>query len=230
VIIRIDGIEIEVIRKRIKNMHLHVERDGRVYVSAPMRTAAGTIEEFVRANTDWIRKSLDRYKSMPQAPERRYESGETVFVLGREYPLTFVPGRGCRFFIKEGAAYLIMPPQSTAEERTAYMRGVYRAVLTEQTERLFPKWERITGLHAREVRTKYMKTRWGTCNSSAKRIWLSLQLAQHPVRCIEYVILHELVHFWEQNHGPRFKAHMDRFMPDWREVKKELNKPLGSVM
>lgn len=229
-IIRTDGLEIEVIRKRIKNVHLHVERDGRVYVTAPMQTPARTIEDFVIQHTDWIRKSLERYRSVPEIPERRYETGETVFVLGREYELTFVPGKGCRFFIRDGRAYLIMPPQSAAEERIAYMREVYRAILTEQIKLLFPKWERITGLRANEVRTKYMKTRWGTCNSSAKRIWLSLQLAQHPQRCIEYVMLHELIHFWEQNHGPRFKAHMDRFMPDWREIKKELNKPLRSVM
>lgn len=226
----VDGIEIEVQRKRIKNMHLHVKPDGRVFITAPLSIAEPEIEGFARTNILWIKNSLKKYEDLPEPMERRYETGETIFILGKEYRLAFVPGNGNAFSINGDKAMLIMKPGSTAEQRKQYMRGVFREILSTQIEDLFPEWERITGLKAREWRIKHMKTRWGTCNPSAKRIWFSLQLAQHPVRCIEYVILHELTHFKVHNHGKDFKAEMDRFMPRWREVKKELNAPLHSVM
>ena len=226
----IEGIAIEVQRKRIKNMHLHVKTDGRVFVTAPARIPESDVEGFVRANIEWIRNTLKAYSDIPRPPERRYESGETVFILGREYELVFLPGNGSAFSIIDNKAVLTMRPCSTAEQRTEYMRGVLREILARQIEELFPKWERITGLKAKEWHIKYMKTRWGTCNPSAKRIWLSLQLAQHTPICIEYVILHELTHFRVHNNGADFKAEMDKYMPRWREIKKELNKPLYSIM
>ncbi|MDO5398035.1 MAG: SprT family zinc-dependent metalloprotease [bacterium] len=226
----IEDIKIEVQRKCIKNMHLHVEPDGRVFITAPLYAAETEIESFARANVSWIRNTLKKYDSLPERTERRYETGETVFVFGEEYRLVFVPGNGNAFSINGNKAILIMKPDSTAEQRTEYMRGVFRNILSSQIESLFPKWEKITGLKAREWHIKYMKTRWGTCNPSAKRIWFSLLLVQHPVKCIEYVILHELNHFKVHNHGKDFKAEMDKFMPQWRDVKKELNIPLHSAM
>lgn len=226
----IEGIEIGVQRKKIKNMHLHVKPDGRVFITAPMGISGTEIESFARANVSWIKNSLKKYERVPRSMERHYETGETVFILGKEYRLVFVPGNGSLFSINGDKAVLIMKPDTTAEQRTEYMRGVFRDILSKQIEALLPKWEGITGLKAHEWHIKYMKTRWGTCNPSAKRIWLSLQLVQHPVICIEYVILHELTHFKVHNHGKDFKAEMDKFMPGWREVKKELNAPLDSAM
>ena len=226
----VDGIEIEVQRKRIKNMHLHVKPDGRVFITAPLSIAKTQIENFARTNILWIKNALKKYENLLEPMERRYETGETIFVLGKEYGLIFVPGNENSFTMKGDKAVLVMKPDSTAEQRIQYMRGVFRKILSDQIEGLLPEWERVTGLKAQEWRIKYMKTRWGTCNPSAKRIWLSLQLAQHPSRCIEYVILHELTHFKVRNHGKDFKAEMDKFMPQWREVKKELNTPLNSIM
>lgn len=226
----IDGIDIDVQRKRIKNMHLHVKPDGKVFVTAPMSMPETDIERFARNNIEWIRNALKTYSESPKPRERRYESGETVFILGRKYELLLFTGNGSAFSIVDNKAVLTMRPDSTAEQRTEYMRRVFRGILARQIEELFPKWERITGLKAKEWHIKYMKTRWGTCNPSAKRIWLSLQLAQHTPICIEYVILHELTHFRVHNHGADFKAEMDKYMPRWREIKKELNKPLYSIM
>lgn len=224
----IDGIVIEVQRKRIKNMHLHVKPDGRVFITAPLYLHETEIEKFARVNALWIKDSLKKYENIPKLKERLYETGETVFIFGKEYKFVFIPGNGNEFSIKEDKAMLIMKPDSTTEQRIQYMRNVFRNILSNQVKDLFPKWEEITGLKAQEWHIKYMKTRWGTCNPSAKRIWLSLQLVQHPVRCIEYVILHELTHFKVHNHGKDFKAEMDKFMPRWQEVKKELNIPLYS--
>ena len=103
------------------------------------------------------------------------------------------------------------------------MREVYRAELVRKTEVLMPKWEAITGLKSNEWRTKYMKTRWGTCNIVAKRIWLNVQLASKPPICLEYVILHELAHLVEKHHNKRFYGFVAKFMPNWQEIKSRLN-------
>ena len=103
------------------------------------------------------------------------------------------------------------------------MREWYRKQLQNETERRLPVWEERTGLFCAEWKTKYMKTRWGSCNPGVRRIWLNVQLAKHPVACLDYVILHELAHFVERSHGPKFVAVLDEYMPTWRSVRKELN-------
>ena len=103
------------------------------------------------------------------------------------------------------------------------MRKIYRGMLEEKMSELFPKWERVTGLKPKEIRTKYMKTRWGTCNYKESRVWLALQLVQKPIQCIEYVILHELTHLRIPNHSREFWNEVEKYMPDWRDIKQQLN-------
>ena len=112
---------------------------------------------------------------------------------------------------------------STKEQREAYIREQYRAMLKAEAARLVPVWEARTGLHCNSWHTKYMKTRWGTCNTVKKRLWFNVQLAEKPLECLEYVVLHELPHTKIGNHGKEFTAIMDQHMPEWREVKKRLN-------
>jgi predicted metal-dependent hydrolase len=118
---------------------------------------------------------------------------------------------------------LYLPKKSSVDWREKFMREVYRAELVRKTEVLMPKWEAITGLKSNEWRTKYMKTRWGTCNIVAKRIWLNVQLAQKPTICLEYVILHELTHLIEKHHNARFYGYVAKYMPDWQEIRARLN-------
>ena len=96
-------------------------------------------------------------------------------------------------------------------------------ILKKEIERLLPKWEKITGLYCDLWQTKYMTTRWGTCNVNKRRLWFNLQLVQKPIECLEYVILHELLHLVDPTHGPRFVWCMDLYMKNWRAVRKELN-------
>jgi predicted metal-dependent hydrolase len=112
---------------------------------------------------------------------------------------------------------------STVEQRDRFIREWYRKSLKTEIGNILPKWERITGLKASGWQTKYMTTRWGTCSKETGRIWLNLQLAKKTPECLEYIILHELVHLAEKNHGERFTAHMDKYMPMWREVRMTLN-------
>lgn len=219
----IEEIEIGVQRKRIKRIHLHVRPDKSVYISAPYGVSNETIEDFARTNIQWIRDTIKKYESVELPEQRRYISGETIYIFGKKYDLVFIPGNGSSFYIKDKTAYLIMSPSSTANQRIEYMRKIYRGMLEEKMSELFPKWERVTGLKPKEIRTKYMKTRWGTCNYKESRVWLALQLVQKLIQCIEYVILHELTHLRIPNHSREFWDEVEKYMPDWRDIKQQLN-------
>lgn len=227
--LNLSGIPIEVRKKKIKNMHLYVKPpDGRVIISAPLRVSNKSIEAFARTNLDWIKRQITKIEEQPLYDKRQYVSGETLYIWGKPYVLFFeeVSGKNPRknfFAIQEDKVILCMSGESTVEQREKYVREQYRALLKEEINRLLPKWETITGMHCESWHTKYMTTRWGTCNTGKKRLWFNVQLAQKPVDCLEYVILHELAHTRVSNHGPQFAAIMDQYMPNWREIRKKLN-------
>jgi hypothetical protein len=115
---------------------------------------------------------------------------------------------------------------STEKQRDNFIREWYREQLKDETARLLPKWETVTGLKCDTWQTKYMTSKWGTCNIASKKIWLNLQLAKKPIECLEYIILHELLHLSIKNHNAEFTALMDKYMPFWKEIKKKLNEQI----
>ena len=224
--ITVSGISVDVQKKKIKNMHLYVlPPDGRVLVTAPIRLTEVQIAAFVQSKLDWVHQQQDRISERPVLVPQRYETGETLIVWGQPYFLQLKTGskRSC-LTLEGGRAILTVREKSTEKQREATVREWYREELKAEVAKYLPKWEQATGLCCGSWQTKAMKTRWGTCNPKSKKIWLSLSLAKKPVSCLEYVLLHELAHLKVPNHGPEFKAFLDFHMPDWREVKKELNK------
>ena len=223
--IEISGITIEVQKKNIKNLHLVVAPpDGKVRVSAPMHLSDDSIKMFVRTKLGWIKKQQEKFEKQPRQSEREYVSGETLYVLGQQYFLRVEYSyKGNSLILSGNEAILTVRKESTASQREAFINEWYRALLKEKIEMYLPKWENITGLHCDSWQTKYMTTRWGTCNTNTRKIWLNLQLAKKPIECLEYVILHELAHLKVRNHSKDFVAIMDQYMPYWRETKKLLN-------
>lgn len=223
--IEISGIEIEVQKKNIKNLHLVVAPpDGRVRVSAPMHLSDDSIKMFVRTKLSWIKKQQEKFEKQPRQSEREYVSGETLYVFGQQYFLRVEYSyKGNSLVLSGNEAILTVRKESTASQREAFVNEWYRALLKEKIEMHLPKWENITGLRCDSWQTKYMTTRWGTCNTNTRKIWLNLQLAKKPIECLEYVILHELAHLKVRNHSKDFVAIMDQYMPYWRETKKLLN-------
>lgn len=223
----LSGIPIEIRKKKIKNLYIHVKPpDGDVAISAPMQMGDGEIEEFARNRLDWIRAKVELVAGQSRREAREYVSGETIFVWGREFSLVLEENCPRNSFVIQGDCVILsMRGESTAGQREKFVREQYRALLKSEVERLLPKWEAITGFHCESWRTKYMTTRWGTCNTVEKRLWFNVQLAGKPVECLDYVVLHELAHTKVGNHGPGFVAIMDRYMPEWRERKKRLNQP-----
>lgn len=221
----ISGIPIDIQKKNIKNMHLQIKPpDGHVVISAPLSMDDKAIEVYARTNLSWIKKQIEKFQQQPRSAKRQYVSGETMYIWGKQYYLSFVPdAQKNSFEIQGDKVILAMREDSTVKQRENYVREQYRSLLKVEIERLLPKWEQITELHCESWQTKYMVTRWGTCNTEKKKLWFNLQLAQKPIECLEYVILHELIHLRERTHNSTFIAYMDMYMKNWRAVRKELN-------
>ena len=221
----ISGIPIDIHKKNIKNMHLQIKPpNGQVVISAPLSMDDKAIEVYARTNLGWIKKQIEKFQQQPRSVKRQYVSGETMYIWGKQYYLSFVPdSRKNSFKIQGNSIVLSMRKNSTVKQREKYIREQYRRLLKGEIEKILPKWEQITGLHCESWQIKYMITRWGTCNTEKKKLWFNLQLAQKPVECLEYVILHELIHLKERTHNSIFIAYMDMYMKNWREVRKELN-------
>lgn len=217
-------IEIELIRKRIKNMHLYVLRpDGKVKITAPTRLSEKTIIDFVSSRLDWIKKQQEKLASDPANHHISYSNGDTLIIFGIPYVLTVIESKKSKFYFSNGKAELYCKENSTEEQRKNIVDKALREELYEKLKPLFEKWEQITNLHPSSYQIKKMKTRWGTCNTHTKKIWLNFDLVSKNEECIEYVILHELTHLRVANHGAEFVAIMNHFMPQWKELRAKLN-------
>ncbi len=223
--IEISGIPVEVNRKNIKNLHLSVlPPDGKVRVSSPMHLSDESIAMFVRTKLSWIKKQQEIFHNQPRQTERQYVSGETMYVFGKQYFLRVEYSyKGNSLVLSGDNAILTVRKESTAQQRENYVNEWYRGLLKDKIAVYLPKWQKITGLYCDSWQTKYMTTRWGTCNTEAKKLWFNLQLAKKPLECLEYVILHELAHLKVKNHSKEFVAILDLYMPNWREIKRKLN-------
>ena len=223
--ILVANIPVEVVKKNIKNLHLSVlPPDGKVRVSAPENLSDDAIAMFVRTKIGWIRKQQEKFQLQPRQSERQYVSGETLYVWGRQYFLRVEYSyKGNSLVLSGDNAILTVRKESTVKQRETFVNEWYRTLLKAEVEKYLPKWERITGLQCSSWQSKYMTTKWGTCNTTTGKIWLNLQLAKKPIECLEYVILHELIHLKVRNHGPEFVTEMNRYMQNWREIRNQLN-------
>ncbi len=225
--IEIDGIKIYIEKKKIKNMYLRILPKGIVKVSAPISIPQKNIINFVNSKIEWIIKKREDMIKNPPEPYLRYISGETHYLWGNKYTLKLYSRDVSKEVIIDDDKHLIYLPverRSTIEERKKILIEFYRDEIKKAIPLILDNCISIVGRAPSEWRVKNMKTRWGSCNVNKKRIWLNLQLAKKPQICLEYVIIHELTHLYEANHGTRFKNCMDNFCPNWREIKKLLNK------
>jgi predicted metal-dependent hydrolase len=223
----IAGIEVRVDKKNIKNMHLYVKPpNGAVSVSAPQDMSDDAIERFVRTKTSWLKAQQAKFAGQLRQTKRQYVSGETLYLWGKQYFLQVDYGNKNALVLSGNKATLTVRKESTAHQRDNFVREWYREKLKAEIDCLLPKWETSTSLKCASWQTKYMTSKWGTCNIAEQKIWFNLQLAKKPVECLEYIILHELVHMRVKNHNADFTALMDKYMPFWREVKKKLNEQI----
>ena len=221
----VEDIEIELIRKNIKNMHLYVLRpDGKIRVTAPMRLSEKRIVEFISSRHEWIKNQQAKILSEPHSAPITYSNGDILTIFGNPYTLEVIKSKKSSFSFLGGRCELYCKSDATPEQREKIVEKALREALNLRINPLCDRWEYITGLKASSYGIKKMKTRWGTCNTRTKKIWLSLELVKQKEIYIEYVIMHELAHLRVPNHGKDFVAIMDQYMPRWRELREELNK------
>jgi len=223
----INNIEIELTKKNIKNLHLSVHPpDGRVKISAPQYMDTDTIRLFAISKLSWIRKQQKKFINQERQPEREYVSGESHYFLGQRYLLNVIYTNKRKQGVEiRNKKYIDLYVRENTPKylRERAMTEWYRRELKKLIPTIIAKWEPIIGVEVNEFGVKKMKTRWGSCNPKAKRIWLNLELVKKSPTCIEYVVVHEMTHLLERKHNERFIAYMDKFLPNWRAIKEELN-------
>ena len=224
--IQIGTIELQLNRKPIKNLHISVlPPDGRVRVSAPEKMTDTAIRMAVISRIPWIKKQQSDFARQPRQSDREMLNGESHYLWGRRHRLNVVERAG-RHEVKvaPGKMYLYVNTGTSTENRALLLSQYYRSALKLRISELLPPWQQEMGVTANSWGVKKMKTKWGSCNTDAKRIWLNLELAKKPPECLEYILVHELVHLLERRHNEHFKAYMDKHLPDWRERRNLLNK------
>ncbi len=231
--ITVHGLAVEVVRKNIKHLHLAVyPPNGRVRVAAPLRVNDEAVRLAVISRLAWIKRQQAKFEGQQRQSAREYVSGESHYFQGHRYRLNVGYQDGLpQVSIRNNTRLdLVVRPGSDFAQRERALLAWYRQQLKFLIPPLIAKWEPILGIHIAEWGVKQMKTKWGTCNIQARRIWLNLELIKKPVICLEYVVVHEMVHLLERKHNDRFAALMDQTMPQWRLHRAELNRePLGHV-
>jgi predicted metal-dependent hydrolase len=225
--IEVSGLQVEVVRKAIKNLHLSVYPPaGRIRVAAPLRVDDEAVRLIVISKLGWIRRQQARFLEQPRQSPRQMVSGESHYFQGRRYRLHVIEANAPpKVELKGNAALeLYVRPGTDAIKRKAILNEWYRRELKACVPDLIARWEPVIGVQVAEWGVKKMKTKWGTCNIVAQRIWLNMELAKHSCRCLEYVLVHEMVHLLERYHNDRFRGLMDQFLPLWRLRREELNR------
>jgi predicted metal-dependent hydrolase len=219
-------ISIEVEIKDIKNIHLSVHPPkGRVRIAAPTRMNIDTIRLYAISKLGWIKLQQKKFRSQLREAPREFLTKEGHYFLGSRYLLKVIEHNAPPSIeIKHKTIHMLIRPGTDAAKKQVLLDEWYRAQLKELVQPLIAKWENKIGVGINELGIRRMKTKWGTCNIEAKRIWLNLELAKKPFHCIEYILVHELIHLLERNHNNKFIAYLNHYLPEWKELKSELNK------
>lgn len=228
----INDVKVNIYRKNIKNMHLYVKPpDGHVEVSCPTFVSDSNVTLFINTNLSWIKKQIDKFENQIRIAEREYVTGETFTLWGTDYYLKVIDTNDKPYIKVEGdTAKLFINKNTKFKNIESFVKKWYREKLNERLNIIVPKWENITGLQVSDYKTKIMKTRFGTCNIKTKVIWINLEMVKKPYEALDYVVLHEILHLKEKYHNKHFKSLMDRYMPNWVDIRRNLNQmPLTMI-
>jgi predicted metal-dependent hydrolase len=220
-------VEVLVVRKPIKNLHLSIlPPDGKVRVSSPLRLKDDAIRTLIATRIPWIRKHQATLKAQERESPREYVAGESHYLFGKRYRLDIESSNSAPCVYVKNKSRIVMHTRlaSSARSREQLFKEWYRAELRPVAGDLLDQWSRRIGVGPTSWGIKRMKTRWGTCHREAARIWLNLELAKKPIGCIEYVVVHELVHLIERKHNEHFADLMTGYLPKWRSARDELNR------
>lgn len=201
-------------RKNMKNIYLKVEKNADVVVSAPPRTPNYIIKKLIQENIDEIK--LRRNNILTNGyTVKQYVTGEKHIIFGKEIVLEVRLGN--KNVVKLSDDKIILVIKDKDQDRGQIVTSFLRKVLYNKALEFINKYEKIMGVHTEQLRIKKMKTRWGTCNIEAKRIWINYELIKYPIECLEHIVVHELTHLLETNHTLRFYTLLGKYYPNFRE-------------
>ncbi|MCY1722102.1 SprT family zinc-dependent metalloprotease [Prolixibacteraceae bacterium Z1-6] len=224
--ITISDITVDVVRKDIKNMHLAVyPPTGRVRIAAPLNVNEDAIRLFAISKLGWIKRNQRKFSNQERISPREYKERESHYFLGKRYLLRIKDTVGAGRVDLKGKTYLdlYVKPDSSLDYKKSVINEWYRTELKKMLPDMIQYWEKKIDVKVDYCGVKQMKTKWGSCNIEEKRIWINLELAKKPIHCLEYILVHEMVHLQERHHNDRFKAIMDYYLPNWKQLKEELN-------
>ena len=222
----IGDINIEVIQKNIKNIHLSVHPpNGRVRLAAPKTMNDEALRLFAISKLSWIKKQRKNFENQSRESLREFISGESHYLFGKRYLLNVLETKSKQRVEIANNSYLnlYVRKDSTKEKRENIMNEWYRSELKLQIPKYIEKWEPIMNVSVNDWNVRKMRTKWGSCNTQDKKILINLELAKKNPRGLEYIVVHEMVHLLERNHNDKFKAYMDKFLPSWRAIRNEIN-------
>jgi predicted metal-dependent hydrolase len=224
--IELGGITVEVVKKDIKNVHLSVYPPaGRVRISAPVRMKLDTIRVFAISKLVWIKQQQRKLREQERETSREYLDRESHYVWGKRYLLQLVESEGPpKVELRHNRIRLHVRPGASHETKEAVLEDWYRHQLKEAVPPLITKWERLIGVKVDRLFVQRMKTKWGSCNPASNSIRLNTELAKKPPECLEYLVVHEMLHLIEPTHNTRFIALINRFMPKWQFCREVLNR------
>jgi predicted metal-dependent hydrolase len=224
--IELGEIAVEVVQKDIKNLHLSVyPPTGKVRISAPLRMNLDTIRVFAISKLGWIKQQQKKLREQERETPREYLDLESHYVWGKRYLLKVVETDDVPAVeLKHNKMHLRVRPGTSDERKQAIVEEWYRKQLKQVVPSLIAKWEQLIGVKVERLFVQKMKTKWGSCNPESRGIRLNTDLAKKPLDCLEYIVVHEMVHLLESTHNNRFMTLMDQFMPKWRFCRAELNR------
>ena len=219
------GIEVDVIHKDIKHLHIGVYPPaGRVRVAAPTRLDDDQIRLAVVQRLAWIRRQRKELRNVERQTTREMVTGETHYVWGMRKRLKVAERPGQAYVELDGdRIVLYVASERTQEQRRRYLDRWYREQLRSELPLLISKWESELSVTVPQWTIRKMKTKWGSCNRESHHLWFNVELAKKHPNCLEYIVVHEMMHYFERNHGDAFTRLMDQHLPDWRMRRDELN-------
>lgn len=211
-IVEICGLRVDFRRKKIKNFNITITRYGDISLSVPTYVSDAEAFAFFESKFGWVKKRMSA--TCEKRAENTFSVGENIYVFGRVVTIGSTIGKyrldGDVFYVRD---------RDDPDKRVAAVSKILAKILADKARLYFDKWERITGLRPSGVTIRKTTSRWGSCNKASGKINLSFYLVSLPEECLNYVILHELCHLEQANHGPLFKSMLDRYYPEWREVR-----------
>lgn len=221
----VSNIDVQIDRKEIKNLHIGVyPPEGRVRVATPLHIDDEAVRLAVVSRLAWIRRQIKKFQEQPRQSKREMVSGESHYFMGKRYLLNICYGATKhQVIINHSTLELHVRANTSVANRQLLLNEWYREQLKGQVSMLIEKYEKKMNLHINNWEIKKMKTKWGSCTPTTKRILINLELAKKPVECIEYIVVHEMIHLLERKHSATFKVYLDEFLPQWEKHRDVLN-------